>query len=309
MAPGSNTEAIDVTVIGGYLGAGKTTLVNHVLRNGDERIVVLVNDFGAVDIDADLITSADDDTITLANGCICCSLVDGFSTALESVRSLDLQPDRLVIEASGVADPAQVAAWAHQPGFRLDGVVTVIDSEQVRRQADDRYVGDMVRQQIGAADLLIGNKMDLADSNRDDVLAWIGGITATAPVVPAVRAEVPLDVVLGVERREHSGLRPPIGSSPTPSADELFTSWALETDEPVDRVRLEQLLDELPRAVVRAKGTVQLSDTPSFRTVVHRVGQRNVITTEGPWPGGPSRVAIIAVTGGLPANWQPERLA
>ncbi len=80
---------IAVTVIGGYLGAGKTTLVNHILRTADERIAVLVNDFGDINIDEDLIASQDGDTISLANGCICCSLVDGFSAALATITALD----------------------------------------------------------------------------------------------------------------------------------------------------------------------------------------------------------------------------
>ena len=102
-------ELIEVSVIGGYLGAGKTTLVNHILREASERVAVMVNDFGEINIDETLIDSSNENTISLTNGCICCSLVDGFATALESVLSFRPRPTRLVIEASGVADPGTIA--------------------------------------------------------------------------------------------------------------------------------------------------------------------------------------------------------
>ncbi len=152
---------IAVTVIGGYLGAGKTTLVNHVLRTADARIAVLVNDFGDINIDEDLIASQDGDTISLANGCICCSLVDGFSAALATITALDPVPERLVIESSGVADPATVAAYGHGPGLALDATVVVVDAETIRKKATDVYVGDTVVGQLGSGDIIVLNKTDL----------------------------------------------------------------------------------------------------------------------------------------------------
>ncbi|MEL7156360.1 MAG: GTP-binding protein, partial [Actinomycetota bacterium] len=152
---------IPVTVIGGYLGSGKTTLVNHLLRGADERIAVLVNDFGSVNIDADLIESQDGETLRLANGCICCSLAEGFAAALDTVLELDPRPDRLVLEASGVADPAAVAAYGHGPGLLLDAVVVVVDGETVRAQAADGYLAQTIDGQLRAADVLVANKLDL----------------------------------------------------------------------------------------------------------------------------------------------------
>ena len=124
---------LPLTVVGGYLGAGKTTLINALLADpAGERIAVLVNDFGDIDIDARLMDSGDADVMSLTNGCICCSLADGFAEALDRIRDLAGRIDRVVIEVSGVGDPRKVAQWGHVPGFTLDGVVVLVDAETVR---------------------------------------------------------------------------------------------------------------------------------------------------------------------------------
>ena len=119
-----NNTPLPVTIISGYLGSGKTTLVNHLLRHSDgRRIVVLVNDFGELPIDADLIISADGDTINLANGCACCSMGGDLFNALVDVLDRSPPPQYLLIEASGVADPARIANIARaEPDLRLDEV-------------------------------------------------------------------------------------------------------------------------------------------------------------------------------------------
>ena len=117
------TGSLPFTVIGGYLGAGKTTLLNHLLTNARGlRVAVLVNDFGSVNIDVDLIRSHDGDTINLANGCMCCSLVGGFAQAIGQVRNRAESFDHVVIEASGVADPAKIAQYGQMYELPLDGI-------------------------------------------------------------------------------------------------------------------------------------------------------------------------------------------
>ena len=165
---------IAVTVIGGYLGAGKTTLVNHILGTADHRIAVLVNDFGDINIDQDLIASQDGDTISLANGCICCSLVDGFSAALDKVRAANPQPERLIVEASGVADPATVSAYGHGPGLTLDATIVVVDAETVRAKSRDVYVGDTVLGQLRSGDITVMNKVDLVgEADIEQTSTWL----------------------------------------------------------------------------------------------------------------------------------------
>ena len=303
MNPPDRPNDIAVTVLGGYLGAGKTTLVNHILRSASERIVVLVNDFGSVNIDDALIVAADDDKITLANGCICCSLVDGLAAALEQVRRLDPPPARLVIEASGVSDPASIAAYGHDRGLRLDGVVTVVDAETVRARARDRYVGDTVIRQIVAADLLVINKVDLVSpGDLAEVRAWLAVVSHDRPMLEAVQGEVELTALLGIDPK-------PQGDAPTgpQNADEIFTTWSITTAEPFNRESLQAVLTSWPADVVRVKGIVRVAGPPGQsdgRVIVHRVGTRLTLTDAGPWTGALSNLVAI----GLRATMDPTAL-
>lgn len=165
-----------MTVLGGFLGAGKTTLLNRILREHHGlRIAVVVNDFGSINIDAELIARHDGDTVSLANGCICCSIGGSLLKTLVSIARRPVLPDHLLIEASGVADPWRVAEIGlADRRFRLDGVIVLADCERVRQQAEDRYTGDIVRRQLDADDLIVLNKVDLlAPPHREEVAHWL----------------------------------------------------------------------------------------------------------------------------------------
>ena len=155
------------TVIGGYLGAGKTTLLNNLLtRSHGLRAAVLINDFGDVNVDASLIAAHDGDTISLANGCMCCSLSGGFASAIATILARAEHLDAIIVEASGVAEPGKIAQYGQMFGLPLDGVLVVVDAEQIRAQALNKYVGDTVLRQLGQADLMLLNKTDLAPDLR-----------------------------------------------------------------------------------------------------------------------------------------------
>src|SRR5258708_3959715 len=193
-------DAIPFTVIGGFLGAGKTTLLNRLLRGATgRRFAVLVNDFGALDIDGRLVADHDGDTIALANGCLCCTIGDSLVTTILSLLERPERFDHIVAEASGVADPGRVADLAVlEPRLARDGVIVVVDAADVRERAADRRVGDTVTRQLGAADLIVLNKIDLAH----DLAALRGWLSthSAAPVLEARHADIPLDLLFGLDR-------------------------------------------------------------------------------------------------------------
>ena len=299
----------EVTVIGGYLGAGKTTLVNHILRTADTTVAVLVNDFGDINIDEELIESEDGDTISLANGCICCSLVDGFAAALTTISELDPVPQRLVIEASGVADPGSVAAYGHGPGLTLDAVVVVVDGETVKAKSSDKYVGDTVLGQLRSADIIVLNKLDLIDDQRaDELRSWLQQKSPEAVVHGATNSEIDPALLFGrvAARLSSSSYSTPNHAS---TAEAVFQSWSWESSKAVERTAVERIMSDLPESVVRAKGVVALTETPDTYTVLQRVGKRWSLRPGGPLPeGGRSQLVFIGTTDAIDDDWLRAQL-
>jgi G3E family GTPase len=274
----SPRRPIPLTVVGGFLGAGKTTLLNGVLEQAQgRRIAVLVNDFGAVSVDASLVSARSARTLSLANGCICCTLVDGLAAALIDVLRLDPPPDHILIEASGVSDPRRIAQVARaDPDLRDDGTLVLVAADRIHALAGDRHVGDTVLRQIAAADLVVLNKLDLTSARRDELVAWLRERAPRARIVPAVNARLPCDVVLGPRAFaiEHGDA----ASFPVERADGVahatFSTRTLRCTRPLPEAALRQALDALPDSVLRAKGYVRLDTAPDAWHVVQVVGRR-----------------------------------
>jgi G3E family GTPase len=276
---------IPVTVIGGYLGAGKTTLVNHLLRNaGGRRLAILVNDFGDLPIDADLIEAKSEDLISIAGGCVCCSFGSDLMGALMKLAQRVPAPDHVLLETSGVALPGSVArSVALIAACSIDGVVVLADAETVRERAADRYMGDTITRQLAEADLVILNKTDLVGpAILESLRGWIRQAAPRASVVESLRSSVPAEVVLGIG---HATQPTGLFSTGTPKAAadsaSQYESEAFAIAHPVDVDKLVRALCEPLCGLIRAKGV--LRDVDGSTKALQVVGSRFEVTAfEGP---------------------------
>jgi G3E family GTPase len=292
------SERIPFTVIGGFLGAGKTTLLNRLLRGAPgRRFAVMVNDFGALDIDGRLVAEHAGDTIALANGCLCCTIGDSLVTTLLALLDGARRFDHIVVEASGVADPGRIADLAViEPRLQRDGVIVMVDAGEVRRRAADRRVGDTITRQLGAADLLVLNKTDLA-GDLALLRCWLS-TQSPAPVLEARHADVPIDLLFGLEQR---------GVPSAGESTDAFASWSYEWPDPVDRAGVLAILRDA-QGLLRAKGILRFADSPDRRTVVHLVGSRLDVTDDGAWPDGTaSRLVLLGVKAGIVDSLERRR--
>ena len=231
---------------------------------------MLVNDFGAVNVDAALIAQSGGEMVALANGCLCCTIGDDLGGALARLAAAG--PEHVVIEASGVGDPWRIAQLALiEPGFSLEPIVVLADATALQAQLDDRWIADTLRQQFAHAELLLIAKSDLADPAPAEAL-----LAALRPGVPMRR------MVEG--RVAAADLVFPTAPRPRPSrlaadAPHPFRTWYWLPTAPIDRARLRLVLERLPEGVLRVKGIVD--DDSGARLLLQYAAGRWAITPTG----------------------------
>lgn len=242
---------VPMTFVAGYLGAGKTTLLNELLARTDRPIAVLVNDVGEVNIDARLLKKRSADTIELTDGCVCCSINEGFGFALDQLRDREEPPDHVVVELSGVAEPDRVLPWANSAGFVLDGVITLVDVDQFAARMATPTSAHAIERQLAAADAVLLTKLDLStDENRGKVQECVEAMIGSD--VPVLQAPT-IDSMVGL--LQLGGRRPGgVVDLPTSTLFDRHRTELWPLPQPATEDELLATLDRLPSTVVRAKG-------------------------------------------------------
>ncbi len=282
---------VPMLLVTGFLGAGKTTLVNEVLAHADgRRLAAVVNDFGAINIDAELIGGATDGVVSLANGCICCTLQGDLLRTVAGLLRRDPRPDGIVIETSGIADPADIVRtlmdpviWREAP---LDTVLCVVDAARPEALADA-----LCQAQLRAADVIVLGKTDMATAaERDRSRAAAQAAKPAAVIVEAVQGDVPAALLFSATLDRpvrDSGRRGPV-------ADRFeTTSWT--SARPVSLARLQGAIGQLAPRLARAKGVVETIEHPGRPLLLQFVGGRATLTPAGPPPSGSLAVRLVFI--------------
>lgn len=282
----TSTNNIPVSVIGGYLGSGKTTLINQLLRNADGRkLAVLVNEFGALPIDADLIEAQSDTMISISGGCVCCSYGNDLIQALLEISKLESAPDHILIESSGVALPGAIAASVSINGsFEIAGIITVVDSELILEQASNEYIGDTIERQLGDSDIVLLNKCDLVDEVHLAYLeSWLVEKALYATAVRVTYASLPNSIVLQDYVRDTRKQNISFNSHTN-----IFESQVIKFSKEYDANIVAQKLADPEFNLIRSKGFVP---TPSGLQAIQTIGRRWSVT-DAPAGAKPGVVVI-----------------
>ena len=310
------SSALPFTVLGGFLGSGKTTLLNRLLNlTTQTRYAVLVNDFGELSIDEHLIARHDGETIALANGCMCCSMADGFISALTMVMDRADQFDQMVVEASGVSNPRRIMDIAKlDPGLSPNGAIVLVDAPQFHNQLTDSMIKDAVLTQVKEADILLINKANLASQT-------------TVEAVRETLNKHHSDCALLINDQDNFDPRPLFDSMHMASSiaekdkalvdtkatsdhghghtHDQFHSCVLQHSKPLDRHIFESWATALPPSVIRGKGVISFTESPHQQWVWQKVGRTYHLEHSSITSERSSKVVLIG-TKGMPTDTDPK---
>ena len=329
-------EKVPVTIVTGFLGAGKTTLIRHLLQNpGGRRLAVLVNEFGDVGVDGGLIRDCADancpeaNIVELTNGCICCTVADEFIPSIERLMALDPRPDHIVIETSGLALPKPLLKAFDWPDLRsritIDGVVTVADAEAVAaglfapdparsgnlgdEAADADHetpLSEVFEDQIACADIVLLSKADLVgEAGLQTARAVIAAeAPRPLPMLPLTEGVIDARIVLGIGAAAEDSLdaRPSHHDGEDAHDHDDFDTFVVDLPEVANPQALAEAVSALAstQGILRVKGHVAVADRP-LRLLVQAVGPRVRHQFDRPWGAAPrqGRLVVIAEKGDL----------
>ncbi len=328
--PEMDLTKIPVTVITGFLGAGKTTLIRHLMQNPQgKRLAILVNEFGTVGVDGDILKSCADancpveNIVELANGCICCTVADDFIPTIEALMAMPVRPDHILIETSGLALPKPLLKAFDWPAIRsritVDGVIALADAEAVaagrfapdvaavdaQRAADpsldhETPLSEVFEDQILCADLILLSKADLAGEAGLAAARKVISAELTRPVPMLDMTEGVIDprVILGLAAAAEDDLaaRPSHHDGEDGHEHDDFNSVVIDLPEVTDADALTRAIVRLAeeQRILRVKGHVAVAGKP-LRLLVQAVGARVRTQFDRPWGTAPRRSQLVVI--------------
>jgi cobalamin biosynthesis protein CobW len=323
---------IPTTIVTGFLGAGKTTLIRHLLENAQgRRLALLINEFGDIGVDGEILRGCgvescpEDNIIELANGCICCTVADDFVPAIETLLSRPQKPDHIVIETSGLALPKPLVKAFDWPSVRarltVDGVVTVVDGAAVaagrfahdptslaaQRDADpaldhDNPLEEVFEDQLLCADMVVLNKTDLmSDAENQDVRRQIAAVLPSGvKIIATAEGRVDAEVLLGLDAAAEDDVaaRKSHHDDEEDHDHDEFETFVVDVAPIADPERFAAKLAAIAARhdVLRMKGFFAVADKP-MRLLVQGVGKRFRQQFDRPWKPGEARVGRLIVIG------------
>ncbi|MCR4697396.1 MAG: GTP-binding protein [Lachnospiraceae bacterium] len=311
-----STREVPIVIISGYLGSGKTTLMQNILKQEKRRIALIVNDMGSINIDASILNKTGNrvsqvEMVEMQNGCICCTLRDEFMAEIERLAS-DKSIEAIFVEASGISEPSSIAGafinyeeMTENTRVYLKTIVSVVDVDRIYREflhnlisdedAEDGDVINLIMDQIEFCNLMVLNKTDLLDDNQlREVEEGLRGLQQEAEMIECVNGEVDLDTILNRENFDfdeveaYSAVQKALNNCEHDDVkacvDEYgISSFVFEEKKPFNRNAFNKLVEDYPEVLIRTKGYIWFSDDWKHVQLFEQAGRNASVTELSEW--------------------------